>query len=142
MTKILDIVKPGAVTGENLQKLFAFARENGFAFPSVNCVGTDSINAVIEAGAKAKSPVMVQFSNGGASFIAGKGIKVDRPQGAAIQVLSLVHYTHVTLPNTTAFLLLFTLTTALRSYFHGSTVYQTLVRSTTQSTVSHYSHHT
>ena len=84
MTKILDIVKPGAVTGENLQKLFAFARENGFAFPSVNCVGTDSINAVIEAGAKAKSPVMVQFSNGGASFIAGKGIKVDRPQGAAI----------------------------------------------------------
>lgn len=62
MTKILDIVKPGAVTGENLQKLFAFARENGFAFPSVNCVGTDSINAVIEAGAKAKSPVMVQFS--------------------------------------------------------------------------------
>src|SRR5574344_1673431 len=84
MTKILDIVKPGVVTGENLQKLFAFARENGFAFPSVNCVGTDSINAVIEAGAKAKSPVMVQFSNGGASFIAGKGIKVDRPQGAAI----------------------------------------------------------
>lgn len=84
MTKILDIVKPGVVAGENLQKLFAFARENGFAFPSVNCVGTDSINAVIESGAKAKSPVMVQFSNGGAQFIAGKGIKTDVPQGAAI----------------------------------------------------------
>ena len=48
MTKILDVVKPGVVTGENLQKLFAVARENGYAFPSVNCVGTDSINAVIE----------------------------------------------------------------------------------------------
>ena len=50
MTKILDVIKPGVVTGENLQKLFALARENGYAFPSVNCVGTDSINAVIEAG--------------------------------------------------------------------------------------------
>ena len=84
MTKILDVIKPGVVTGENLQKLFALARENGYAFPSVNCVGTDSINAVIEAGAKARSAVMVQFSNGGAQFIAGKGVKTDKPQGAAI----------------------------------------------------------
>ena len=52
MTKILDIVKPGAVTGENLQKLFAFARENGFAFPSVNCVGTDSINEIGRASCR------------------------------------------------------------------------------------------
>src|SRR5574344_1703211 len=84
MTKILDVVKPGVVTGENLQKLFAVARENGYAFPSVNCVGTDSINAVIEAAAKAKSAVMVQFSNGGAQFLAGKGLKSDKPQYAAI----------------------------------------------------------
>ena len=84
MTKILDVIKPGVVAGENLQKLFAIAREGGYAFPSVNCVGTDSINAVIGAGAKARSAVMVQFSNGGASFIAGKGIKCDKPQGAAI----------------------------------------------------------
>ena len=80
MTKILDVIKPGVVAGENLQKLFALARKGGFAFPSVNCVGTDSINAVIEDGAKAKSPVMVQFSNGGAQFIAGKGLKMDKPQ--------------------------------------------------------------
>ena len=84
MTKILDVVKPGVVTGENLQKLFAVARENGYAFPSVNCVGTDSINAVIEAGAKARSAVMVQFSNGGAQFLAGKGLKSEEPQKAAI----------------------------------------------------------
>ncbi len=85
MTKILDVIKPGVVTGENLQKLFKIARENGYAFPSVNCVGTDSINAVIEAGAKARSAVMVQFSNGGASFIAGKGLKSDIPQFGAIK---------------------------------------------------------
>lgn len=84
MTKILDVVKPGIVAGEDLQKLFAVAREGGYAFPAVNCVGTDSINAVIEAAAKARSAVIIQFSNGGASFIAGKGLKIDRPQGTAI----------------------------------------------------------
>ena len=84
MTKILDVIKPGVVTGENLQKLFAVARENGYAFPSVNCVSTDTINAVIEAAAKAKSAVMVQFSNGGAQFLAGKGLKSEKPQHAAI----------------------------------------------------------
>lgn len=84
MTKILDVVKPGIVAGEDLNRLFAVARENGYAFPAVNCVGTDSINAVIEAAAKARSAVIIQFSNGGASFIAGKGLKLDRPQGTAI----------------------------------------------------------
>ena len=49
MTKILDVVKPGVIAGKDLNKVFAVARENGFAIPAVNCVGTDSINAVIEA---------------------------------------------------------------------------------------------
>ena len=84
MTKILDVVQPGVVTGENLQKLFAVCRENGYALPAVNCVGTNSINAVLEAAAKARSAVIIQFSNGGASFIGSKGLKVDMPQGNAI----------------------------------------------------------
>ncbi len=71
---ILDIVKPGVVTGEDVQKVFAYAKENAFALPAVNCVGTDSCNAVLEAGAKAKSPVIIQFSNGGANFVAGKTV--------------------------------------------------------------------
>ena len=85
MTKILDVVKPGVVTGENLQKLFQVARENGYAFPAVNCVSTDTINGVLEAAAKARSAVMIQFSNGGAQFLAGKGMKSDIPQYAAIK---------------------------------------------------------
>ncbi|MBQ9274364.1 MAG: class II fructose-bisphosphate aldolase [Succinivibrio sp.] len=84
MTKISDVVKPGVCCGENLQKLFAVARENGYAFPAVNCVGTNSINAVLEAAAEAKSAVIVQFSNGGASFIGGKGLKLDKPQQVAV----------------------------------------------------------
>ena len=84
MTKILDVVQPGVLVGDDLHKLFAVAKENGYAFPAVNCVGTDSVNAVLEAAAKARSAVIIQFSNGGASFIAGKGLKIDRPQGNAI----------------------------------------------------------
>ena len=75
--KLSEIVKPGVVTGDDLQKLFAYAKENGFALPAVNVVGTDSINAVLEAASKVNSPVIIQFSNGGASFYAGKGLKSD-----------------------------------------------------------------
>ncbi len=84
MSKIFDFVKPGVITGDDVQKVFQVAKENNFALPAVNCVGTDSINAVLETAAKVKAPVIVQFSNGGASFIAGKGVKSDVPQGAAI----------------------------------------------------------
>jgi fructose-bisphosphate aldolase class II len=87
MTKVLDVVKPGVIAGADLGKVFAVAKENGFAIPAVNCVGTDSINAVIEAAAKAKAPVIVQFSNGGAQFIAGKGLKLD---GQKAQILGSI----------------------------------------------------
>ena len=76
-TKISDVVKPGVVTGDDVQKVFQIARENNFALPAVNCVDTNTINAVIETAAKVGSPVIVQFSNGGAQFIAGKGLKLE-----------------------------------------------------------------
>lgn len=72
---VLDIVKPGVLSGSEAHKLFNYAKENNFAIPAVNVVGTDSANAVLEAAFKAKSPVIVQFSNGGAAFFAGKGLK-------------------------------------------------------------------
>ncbi|CAJ0990931.1 class II fructose-bisphosphate aldolase [Pantoea sp. Nvir] len=84
MSKILDLVKPGIVTNDDIQKVFQVAKDNKFALPAVNCVGTDSINAVLEAAAKAKAPVVVQFSNGGSEFIAGKGFKTNKTQGAAV----------------------------------------------------------
>ena len=72
---VLNIVEAGVLTGSEAKKLFAYAKEQGFAIPAVNVVGTDSINAVLEAASKVKSPVIIQFSNGGASFYAGKGLK-------------------------------------------------------------------
>ena len=76
--KISDYVKPGVATGDDVQKIFEIAKANKFALPAVNVVGTDSINAVLEAAAKVNSPVIIQFSNGGASFYAGKGLKSDK----------------------------------------------------------------
>ena len=88
MSKILDVVQPGIVTGENLQKLFAVAKENGYAFPAFNCVGTNSINAVLEAAREAKSAVIVQFSNGGAGFIGGKSLKLEDQRVAVLGAIS------------------------------------------------------
>ena len=72
---VFDVVKPGVLTGSEAKKLFAYAKENNFAIPAVNVVGTDSVNAVLEVAAKVNSPIIIQFSNGGAGFYAGKGLK-------------------------------------------------------------------
>ncbi len=77
MTQVLDAVNPGVVTGDDVQTLLQIAKDQGFALPAVNVVGSDSVNAVLEAAAKAQSPVIVQFSSGGAGFYAGKGCPAD-----------------------------------------------------------------
>ncbi len=69
----LDIVNAGVLTGSETKKLFEYAKENEFAIPAVNIVNTESINGVLEAAAKVNSPIILQFSNGGAQFYAGKG---------------------------------------------------------------------
>lgn len=66
--------RAGVLFGEELKALYQDAKENSFAMPAVNTIGTNTINATLEAAAKVNSPVIVQFSNGGAQFIAGKGM--------------------------------------------------------------------
>ncbi len=78
MTGVLDVVKPGVVTGDDVQKLLQFAKDNSFAMPAVNVVSTNSVNAVLEAAASVNSPVMIQFSSGGAGFYAGKGCPSEK----------------------------------------------------------------
>ena len=73
--------KAGVLFGEELEALYKDAKDNHFALPAVNAIGTNTINAVLETAAKVNSPVIVQFSNGGAQFIAGKGMPNDKLQG-------------------------------------------------------------
>jgi len=82
--KISSSIKPGVVTGDDVQKIFAIAKEGGFALPAINCVGSNSINASLETAARVNSPVIIQFSNGGAGFVAGKGLKLE---GQGTQIL-------------------------------------------------------
>lgn len=92
--KILDIVKPGVVTGEDVQKIFEICKANKFALPAVNVISTDTINSVLEAAAKVKAPVFIQFSNGGAQFVAGKGLKLDGQQCAILGAISGAKHVH------------------------------------------------
>ncbi|MFA8436950.1 MAG: class II fructose-bisphosphate aldolase [Marinifilaceae bacterium] len=94
MKRVLDVVKPGVVTGDDVQKLFEVAKAEGFALPAVNVVGTNSINAVLEAGREMNSPVIVQFSNGGASFFAGKGVGGEGHDAAILGAVAGAQYVH------------------------------------------------
>ncbi len=90
-SKIFDVVKPGVVTGDDVQAIFKIAKENQFALPAVNVVGSDSINGVLEAAAAVNSPVIIQFSNGGAAFTAGKGCPAN---GAVLGAISGAKHVH------------------------------------------------
>jgi fructose-bisphosphate aldolase class II len=92
--KISTVVKPGVITGDDVQTIFTICKENKFALPAVNVINTDSINAVLEAAAKAKSAVVIQFSNGGAQFVAGKGLKLGGQQTAILGAISGARHVH------------------------------------------------
>lgn len=94
MKRVLDVVKPGVVTGDDVQKIFEVAKAEGFAIPAVNVVGTNSINAALEAARVAKSPIIIQFSNGGASFFGGKGIAVEGHDAAIVGAVAGARYVH------------------------------------------------
>lgn len=94
MTKVLEVVKAGVATGDAVQKIFELAKAGHYALPAVNCVNTDTVNSVLEAAAKAKAPVVIQFSNGGASFFAGKGLKLEGQQAAILGAIAGAKYVH------------------------------------------------
>ncbi len=91
---VLKEIKPGVVTGSDVQKLFRIAKENQFALPAVNVVGSHSANAVLEAAAAANSPVIIQLSNGGAQFYAGKSMDNENMKAMVIGAVSAAKHIH------------------------------------------------
>jgi len=91
---VLDIVNPGVLSGSEAKKLFAYAKKNEFAIPAVNVVGTDSINALLESAAKVNSPIIVQFSNGGATYFAGKGLSNENEKAGILGAVSGAQHIH------------------------------------------------
>ena len=87
-------LKAGVVSGEDYKTLVAAAKEGGYAFPAVNVTGTNTVNAVLEAAAKAKSDVIIQLSNGGAQFFAGQGMP-DSFQAKVLGAVSAARHVHL-----------------------------------------------
>src|SRR5210317_730524 len=87
-------IKPGVATGDEVQEIFKFAKQHGFALPAVNVIGSDSINAVLETAATLKAPVIIQFSNGGAQFNAGKGLSNDGQRAAILGAIAGAKHVH------------------------------------------------
>ncbi|MBU2916837.1 class II fructose-bisphosphate aldolase [Psychrosphaera sp. F3M07] len=94
MSKLTDMLKPGVVLTDDVQRLYDHARANQYALPAVNVIGTNSINATLEAAAKVKSPVIIQLSNGGASFFVGKGVALEGQDAAIAGAVAAAKYVH------------------------------------------------
>jgi len=84
----------GVISGSKLEELFSLAKANKFAIPAVNVVGTNSVNAAIEAAKDKNSPIIVQFSNGGAAFYAGKGLSNENEKAAILGGISAAQHIH------------------------------------------------
>jgi fructose-bisphosphate aldolase class II len=87
-------IKPGVATGDEVQKIFNYAKEKGFALPAVNVIGSNTINGVLETAASLKAPVIIQFSNGGAQFNAGKGLSNDGQRAAILGAVAGAKHVH------------------------------------------------
>lgn len=88
-------IQPGVITGEQVQHVFRVAKQHQFALPAVNVVGTNSVNAVMETAVEVDSPVMIQFSHGGAQFFAGKGLSNDQHRAIVLGAVSGARHVHL-----------------------------------------------
>jgi len=84
----------GVITGKDVQKVFKLAKEKQFAMPAVNVVGSNTINTVLETAVALNAPVMIQFSNGGAQFNAGKGLSNENQKSAIAGGIAGAHHVH------------------------------------------------
>jgi fructose-bisphosphate aldolase class II len=87
-------IKPGVATGDDVQAIFKYAKSKGFALPAVNVVGSSSINAAMETAAKVNGPIIIQFSNGGGYFNAGKSLPNDKEQAAIAGSIAGARHIH------------------------------------------------
>ena len=94
MSTLKEQFPAGVITGDKVQELFAYAKANQFALPAANVIGTDSVNGVMETAVSMNAPVILQFSNGGAQFFAGKGLSNDGQQAAIAGAASGARHVH------------------------------------------------
>ncbi len=87
-------IQPGVATGKQVQEIFQLAKAKGFALPAVNVIGSSTINGVLETAAKLNAPVIIQFSNGGAAYNAGKGLSNENQKAAIAGAIAGAKHVH------------------------------------------------
>ncbi|TIA79494.1 hypothetical protein E3P77_03379 [Wallemia ichthyophaga] len=98
MSGALSVVQPGVLSGVDALKLFEHARANKYAMPAVNITSSSVANAVLEAARDIKSPIILQISNGGGAFLAGKGLPNDKQQASVAGSVALAHHVRTVAP--------------------------------------------
>ena len=98
-SQTLQLPKPGVVTGAAVSELFAYAKQQGFALPAVNCTGTNTVNATLEAAARVGAPVIVQFSNSGGAYFAGKSLPNESLETSVLGCVAAAHYIRAVAPS-------------------------------------------
>ena len=91
-------IPAGVISGRQVQEIFSLAKEKKFALPAVNVIGNNTINTVLETAASLNSPVIIQFSNGGSQFNAGKGLSNDNQQAAIAGAIAGAEHIHELAP--------------------------------------------
>ena len=91
---MVQTIKSGVATGDTVQEIFKLAKEKSFALPAANVISSSTINAVLEAAKELNAPVIVQFSNGGAHFNAGKGLSNDGQKAAIAGAIAGAKHVH------------------------------------------------
>jgi len=89
---VLDIVPAGVLTGDNVRKLFNYAKENKFAIPAINVTSSSTANAALEAARDIKAPIILQVSQGGSAYFAGKGLANDKQQASIAGAKAAAHH--------------------------------------------------
>jgi fructose-bisphosphate aldolase class II len=90
--------KAGVIVGEDVHKLFQHAKDNGYAIPAINVTSSSTVVASLEAARDAKSPIILQTSQGGAAYFAGKGVDNKNQEASIAGAVAAAHYIRAVAP--------------------------------------------
>lgn len=93
-------LKAGVIYGDDVLKLFQYAQAKQFAIPAINVTSSSTVVAALEAARDSKSPIILQMSQGGSAFFAGKGIanSKEKQEASVAGAIAAAHFIRAVAP--------------------------------------------
>jgi len=91
-------VKSGVIYGDDVLNLFKYCQEKEFAIPAINVTSSSTAVAALEAARDAKAPIILQVSQGGAAYFAGKGVANKNQEASIAGAIAAAHYIRAVAP--------------------------------------------